>query len=199
MCQSCQLIHDVWSLDDDPWILHAVQKPTCDFLQQHMDHGLINDIKQYRLHMNNSPNEEEINNEDIERLFSINININLIIIFIFSLADNEEDEEEDVDCIFIEARIPQPSTSSSLGPQPSTSSSLGPQPSTSSSLGPQPSTSSTDTSTNGGLCVICYVAKSVYAAIPCGHLLMCENCKCDTIKCYICQHLITRVIRIYYS
>jgi hypothetical protein len=58
MCQSCQLIHDVWSLDDDPWILHAVQKPTCEFLQQHMDHSLINDIEQYRLQMNNSPNEE---------------------------------------------------------------------------------------------------------------------------------------------
>jgi hypothetical protein len=143
-----------------------------------MDHSLINDIEQYRFHMNNSPNEEEINNNNIERLFSIDININLIIIFIFPLADNEEEEEDD-DCIIIEARISHPQTSSSLGPQPSTS--------------------STDTSTNSGICVICYDAKSVYAMIPCGHLLMCENCKGDIIKCYICQRLVIRVMRIYNS
>jgi hypothetical protein len=149
MCQSCQLIRDIWSLGEDPWILHAVQKPTCEFLQQHM---------------NNAPNEEEINNHNIERLISIEININLtIIILIFSLADNEE-EEDDNDCIIIEDHKSHPQTSSSLGPQPSTS--------------------STDTSTNGGLSVLCYDAKSVYA-ISCGHLLMCENCKCDNKMLYL--------------
>jgi hypothetical protein len=164
MCQSCQLIRDIWSLGEDPWILHAVQKPTCEFLQQHMDHGLINDNEQYHLYMNNAPNEEEINNHNIERLISIEININLtIIISIFSLADNEE-EEDDNDCIIIEDHKSHPQTSSSLGPQPSTS--------------------STDTSTNGGLSVLCYDAKSVYA-ISCGHLLMCENCKCDNKMLYL--------------
>jgi hypothetical protein len=93
-----------------------------------------------------------------------------------------------LDCIIVYDRptLPSPRASS---PQPTLSVGL--------SMSTPISASSPEPSTSGGLCVICISEKSCYAMVPCGHLLMCDSCKLEPVKCYICQRLVHKMIKIY--
>ncbi len=112
-----------------------------------------------------------------------------------------------LDCIIVydhptlpspRASSPQRSTSGGLSASTPISASSS-QPSTSGGLSASTpiSASSPQPSTSGGLCVLCISEKSCYAMVPCGHLLMCDSCKIEPVKCYICKRLVHKIIKIY--
>ncbi len=45
MCDTCKLVHNTWTLDEDPLIRHALDSSNCDFLIKFMDQQLLNDIQ----------------------------------------------------------------------------------------------------------------------------------------------------------
>jgi hypothetical protein len=100
------------------------------------------------------------------------------------------------------ASSPQPPLSVGLSTStPISASSLQPPTSVLLSASTPISAPSQQPSTSDDLCVICFSEKSCYAMVPCGHLLMCEYCKCyyckiEPIKCYICQRLVHKMIKI---
>jgi hypothetical protein len=46
-------------------------------------------------------------------------------------------------------------------------------------------------------CVICLDSVPRYAAIPCGHLLTCENCYTNFKKCPYCRKPVTETLRLF--
>jgi hypothetical protein len=46
-------------------------------------------------------------------------------------------------------------------------------------------------------CVICMSAKRVRLAVPCGHRLLCEECKFDGKQCPLCRKNIEQIIKIF--
>lgn len=47
-----------------------------------------------------------------------------------------------------------------------------------------------------GMCVICLAEVASYAAVPCGHLALCERCGVQP-TCPVCRTKVQRVMRIY--
>jgi hypothetical protein len=54
---------------------------------------------------------------------------------------------------------------------------------------------------NTNLCICCYDKKALYAALPCGHLIFCQDCyiKFNKKKCPICSDNILKFNKIYLS
>ncbi len=50
-------------------------------------------------------------------------------------------------------------------------------------------------------CVICLTNISIYASIPCGHLIFCEHCNSNyaTSTCPICRNQISSTLRIFFT
>jgi len=169
-CQYCDCICDNWLPPSDPIVEHIRKNNTCAYIRLYISQDIIDDITSNFL----------LNNEEEENIITIESDSDTDSVMTIPSSTHIRETQEQL------LPIALPISNDWTQAIPSQSQSIIPT-----------SPTSAQSSSSGGLCVLCHTEKSVYAMVPCGHVLMCESCKIEPIKCYICRRLVQQMIKIY--
>lgn len=199
-CFSCDGVLRNWSLEDDPWIEHAVWYPGCNFLLAIKGHDFVEAIlrrkEQSRVMGQSSPPVVSI---DLEKRQPEHIK-DLTI---------QNPAEESEDATFLKQQYLSSSTSSlqlSASNVDAAVSSHSPGASSSPNLDKHlkikdedltNATNSDDNQSDVLLCKICMDKMANTVFLPCVHLLCCEDCAPVILECPVCRGIINDTLKIY--
>jgi len=177
-CQYCDCICDNWLPPSDPIVEHIRKNNTCAYIRLYISQDIIDDITSNFL----------LNNEEEENIITIESDSDTDSVMTIPSSTHIRETQEQL----LPIALPISNDWTQATPSQTVIN----------NIIEEGNNNSTITQDNtASKCVICLTNTSIYASIPCGHLILCNHCNsnCTTLTCPICRCQISKTLRIFFA